>query len=258
MPPADPAEQTQLLTPATSRPVEQVRTADLRAALSPTEVKLTQDGAPISVEVEVHNLSDIVDAYVVDIPDAPEWLELDSTDVRLMPDTSGSLRLNLRIRAGHMPMAQTIRVPVQVRPHTAPGLMSAQTLTVSVPEVDRPVVLRVEPSVIRVKDQPGGDFLVVADNSANNHPVHLELRSHDPEQVMAVAFRSATLDVPAGQTASLPARVEAPQPEPGEETSRQLTVAAFDGKRMTQAVVTFAQRTSIPMFKTSLQQCGSW
>jgi hypothetical protein len=52
-----------------------------------------------------------------------------------------------------------------------------------------------------------------------------ELRSRDAEDVMAVAFRSATLDVPAGGTASAPAHVEAPLPEPGEETSRQLKVS---------------------------------
>jgi hypothetical protein len=154
--------------------------------------------------------------------------------------------VTLRLRTGVLPVAQTIRVSARVRSHAASGLMSTHALTVSVSEIDRPVVLRVEPSVIRVKDQPGGDFVVVADNSANNHPVHLELRSRDAEDVMAVAFRSATLDVPAGGIASAPAHVEAPLPEPGEEASRQLTVSAFDGTRMAHAVVTFTQRTSIP------------
>lgn len=244
-----PVEQTPTPTAtATSDRFEQVRGAEqLRAVASATEVVLAPDGGSAGVDFEVHNLSDIVDAYVVDIPDAPAWLELDSSSVRLMPNTNGILRLSMRIRAGVMPAAQTIWLSAQVRSHATPGLLVAQPLTVSVSEVDRPVVLRVEPSIIRVKDQPGAEFVVVADNSANNHPVRLELRSHDAEEVMAVAFRSAILDVPAGRTASVQARVEAPQPEPGEETSRQLTVAAFDGKRITQAVVTFAQRTSIPL-----------
>jgi hypothetical protein len=249
MPSPGPVDQTQAFAPvtATTEVFEQVRAPEqLRVVLSTTEVELAPGGEPVSVDVEVQNLSDIVDAYVVDIPDAPAWLELDSSDVRLMPNSSGTLRVTLRLRTGVLPVAQTIRVSARVRSHAASGLMSTHALTVSVSEIDRPVVLRVEPSVIRVKDQPGGDFVVVADNSANNHPVHLELRSRDAEDVMAVAFRSATLDVPAGGIASAPAHVEAPLPEPGEEASRQLTVSAFDGTRMAHAVVTFTQRTSIP------------
>jgi hypothetical protein len=155
------------------------------------------------------------------------------------------VRLSLRIREGVLAIAQTTPVAIRVRSRTSVDLVSMLTVSVCVPETGRPVAMRIEPSVIRVKDQRDAEFRVVADNSANNHPVHLRLSSEDAEQVMAVAFGSPVLSVPAGRTAAVSARVEAPVPEAGQESNRQLLVSGFDGRHLTQANLTFVQRSSV-------------
>ncbi len=219
----------------------------LRALLAVNEVTVTPRGEPADVEIAVNNQSDIVDAYLVDVPDAPPWLDVTGSRVRLMPGTSGSLTLNLRVGDGVLPVAQRLEVGVRVRSEVDDHVAAVLTLAVEVAAIDRPVALRVEPSVIRVKDEPSGEFALVVDNSASNRAAHLQLAAHDAERVMAVTFTTPSLDLAAGEIATVHARLEAPLPDAGEETSRQLTITAFDGSRTSQAVVTFAQRSSRPV-----------
>jgi hypothetical protein len=234
-----------LVAPSPPHPDRRSEPADaLRVVAEVGEVEVIPGGDAVSVEIAVHNQSEIVDAYVVDAPQAPEWLETSGTRVRLMPRTSDTLRLTLRIRDGVLALAQRLELPVRVVSEVDARVASALTLVVNVAEIDRLIALRVEPSVIRVRDEQVGEFVLVADNSGSNHPVHLRLSGQDAERVITVAFATPTLDVPAGGIATVTARLEAPLPDAGEETSRQLTVSAFDGNRSAQAVVTFTQRSS--------------
>src|SRR6476469_6113532 len=61
-------------------------TADqVRVVIEPAAAEVLPGGDEVSVEVQIYNLSPIVDAYRVTAPDAPDWLTVGAAEVRLLP-----------------------------------------------------------------------------------------------------------------------------------------------------------------------------
>ena len=65
----------------------------------------------------------------------------------------------------------------------------------------------------------------------------MTLTGRDPEGLVRFFFSPASLEVPAGGTASAAVRVEAPRPEAGQQATRQLTVSAADGEDQVESTV---------------------
>jgi hypothetical protein len=54
-------------------------------------------GEPATFTVQVNNTSSIVDGFTADAPTAPPWLAVQSTQVDLLPGSSGALSVTMRI-----------------------------------------------------------------------------------------------------------------------------------------------------------------
>ena len=96
----------------------------------------------------------------------------------------------------------------------------------SAPVIDPPVGVLLQPSLVRVANRAFGELMVVVDNGHGRLPVQVGLSGSDPELAIRFAFDPRAFTVPAGGTVFARARIEAPPPTPGAESTRQFTVTA--------------------------------
>lgn len=147
-----------------------------------------------------------------------------------------------------VPPHGSVTAQLHVRaPTPAPGQETSRAFTVTVREgarsaeaqgtfvqsssalvVDPPVELRLEPSVVKVRDATRAELLLVADNRRGRRPARLTLTGRDPERLVRFDFDPQVLVIPPGQTAAARVRVQAPPPELGTEATRALTITGTD------------------------------
>lgn len=112
------------------------------------------------------------------------------------------------------------------------------------------VAVRVEPSLIRVSDADGADVQVVLDNRRGSSGLRLTLEGRDPEQAMRLSFGSAVVDLAPGQISSVPLRLDAWRPAPGQEITRPFTVTVSDGRSSVDAGGSLVQSSSRPAIES--------
>lgn len=118
-------------------------------------------------------------------------------------------------------------------------------------QVEDPLVgLEVHPSLVRVEDGAPAKIRVVADNRKGAKWTHLKFMATDPEGVVDVIWFPSSIDVPPGKAVQVEAILEAPQPKPGTEVSRSVTLKALDGPRVSTATATLVQVTSASAMST--------
>ena len=74
----------------------------VRIAIEPEAVEVLPGGDEIGVDVQIFNLSPIVDAFRVTTPTAPDWLVTSAPEVRLLPNSNEHSRLSVRIPGGRL------------------------------------------------------------------------------------------------------------------------------------------------------------
>ncbi len=82
------------------------------------------------------------------------------------------------------------------------------------------------------------------DNRAANYPQTLGMSGSDPEGVVTFAFTPEVVEVPAGAMVEVPVAFTAPQPAPGQQLNRQLTVAATNDEGSITTTLTLVQSTA--------------
>lgn len=244
-PTPDPAPVVSAARPQPTRPPPTTRprpaAEPVRAVLDPMAVEVLPGGDAQTIQVQVYNLSPIVDAYRVWAPDAPDWLTVSEQEVRLLPGSNDRTEITLRIAGGRLVPAGTSTLVVRVQSVAHPEITVDQPVEVTVPAVEVPLVLRLEPSVVRVRDDQPGQLRVIIDNGIGNQARRVALSGRDPEGVVQFTFTPDVLDVPAGETAAATVRLAAPRPDPGQTATRQLTIAAEDGEEHVSAGATLLQ-----------------
>ena len=116
--------------------------------------------------------------------------------------------------------------------------------TTSAAPVDTPVTLRLDPSVVRVRDTAVGQLEAIIDNRGGTRVRRVFLSGRDPERLVRFTFSPPSLDVLPGEIGRVRVRLEAPLPDPGQDATRQITVIAADGTKELEASGTFVQVTS--------------
>ena len=200
--------------------------SSLQIAVEPTAVVVTPGGDPEAIEVRVHNLSPIVDAYVVEIVEPPEWLTTSTAEVRLLPTTNDLARVTLSIAAGALVPAGAVDLRIRVRSQAHPEIWVTEPVEVTVPAIEAPLGLRLEPSMVRAKDSEPGRLQATVDNKGSNQRRRVTLSGRDLEGVVRFTFSPSVLDLEPGQSATAQLQVQAPKPEAGQQITRQLTVVA--------------------------------
>src|SRR6185312_13461503 len=216
----------------------------VRAVIEPAAVEVMPGGDAESIEVQVYNLSQIVDAYRIWAPEAPDWLTVSEQEVRLLPGSNDRASITLRIAGGRLVPAGVSTLVVRVQSVAHPEITVDADIELTVPGVEVPLVLRLEPSIVRVRDEHPGQLQAIIDNGIGNQARRVTLTGRDPEVLVRFYFSPGALEVPAGAQAAAGVRVEAPKPDPGQTATRQLTITAADGEEQVNATATFMQTGS--------------
>lgn len=211
--------------------------------LDETEVTVTPD-APAVITMSVKNPSTIVESYVVQVQDPPDWLVLTHGDTNLLPGELRKVPVTFAIRPQVTAVAQRVRARVLIRSSVDTTLAAEEYVEIVVPRSGPAAVLTARPNLVRLHDSTRGNFEILLDNRAANYPRHYRLAAADQEGVVVVEFQPPAVDVPAGGTIEAMARFVAPAPPPGEEMSRQLTVTATAEDGQVSGTVTVTQATS--------------
>jgi hypothetical protein len=207
-------------------------------------------GEPATLTVQVNNTSSIVDGFAADAPTAPPWLSVQSTQVDLLPGSSGALSVTMRIASQTLVPAQQLRLVVRVWSLNQAPAQHDLPVLVTIPVIDVPVRLQPSPRLLRVRDREVGEFTVAVDNTNSNRPARLRFSGTDPELAVRFHFDPPVLEVGPATTGSVRVVVVGPKPAPGEEVMRSLTVTANDGTRNVDAPITFQQSASASAMTT--------
>jgi P pilus assembly chaperone PapD len=217
----------------------------LRVEPPAAPVVVPVDGSTVELALTIRNLSDIVDGYAVDVGGAPPWLVVASDQLRLLPDTEDRLLVRFRVDSITLVPAGECSVRLRVRSLTRAPAHEIVQVTLSIPVVDAPVTVRVEPSIARAKDVDTARMAVVVDNAAANRPATVRLAGSDPELAVAFHFDPAEITVGPGETTRVRLVTTSARPEPGREITRSLTVSATEGRRRVDATAMLVQSTSL-------------
>ena len=182
---------------------------------------------------------------VVENPRSNRW----SRVVLSAADPEQAVRATWRLPELDVPPGGEARTDVRFEaPPPNPGSEASRTITITATEGQQRaettvtltqsasraaielLALRLDPTVLRLGGRHRGQMTAVVDNRGGATPVSLSLRGDDPENSLGFAFSPATVQVPAGQQASVRVTVTAPRTPPGQEVTRPLTIMASDGR----------------------------
>ncbi|MET0864194.1 MAG: hypothetical protein ABWZ98_07650, partial [Nakamurella sp.] len=217
----------------------------MRVVVEQTAIDVVPGGDPVGIAVLIYNLSPIVDAFAMSVLQAPEWLAVQSAEVRLLPHRSEQTTLTAQIVPGILAPAGRTELVLRVQSLAHPEIVVDTLIDITVPAIDTPIGLRIEPILIRAKDAEAGNFRVTVDNTAGNHTRQVTLAGRDGEGAVRFSFSPSALELAAGGTAVAEVRIEAPVPESGQQATRQLTVTASSGGDDVEASATFVQSTTV-------------
>ena len=258
---SDPTEQQPTADEHAPQPRTEPRAATPVALLERTDVLVTPQ-APGTLGIVLRNASDIVDGIVVHPAAPPPWLVVTQEDANLMPGETRTVTVTFATRPGVLVVAQELALTLVVRSSIDPAKLVEVAVQLTVPRIGPPPTLSGRPALVHVDDTGEGSFMLAFDNRAANFPRRYVLSAHDPEDVVRVGFLPPVVDVPAGGTVETTVRFTAPEPEAGQEVSRQVTVTASeggdgggtdaggtggaDGAGRVSTTVTITQRTAAP------------
>ncbi|GAA1830624.1 hypothetical protein [Agromyces salentinus] len=213
------------------------------AVLDVTEATVVP-GAPVTVQLRLTNPSSIVDGYAIEPVSPPQWLSFSHGDAHLMPAQELSVPLMIGVHDEVLVFAQRVALTIRISSLAEPERSTEVSLQLTVPPVGPNASLEVRPSLIRLEDHAAGEFTVRLDNRAANFAQTVRLTAADAEGLVRFAFAPDVVTVPPGQVVELPVSFSAPEPEPGRELSRQVTVEAGNDAGRTAVPLTLVQRTS--------------
>ena len=239
--------------PARSTDVADRPTEALRVVADTTAITLTPGREAVVLTMTVFNASRIVDRYAVDIPDAPPWLSLTADELRLAPSTDDKIRATLRIPAPPLIAVGEHRLTLRVRSATVADAVWTVPLALTVGVIDAPVVLTLDPVLLRVRDVVEGRARVLLDNRNSNRPIPITLTGSDSEAVLRYRFSPAQLLIPPMGTAMALLQVAGPPPPFGQEVTRQFTITGAGGTREAVMAGTFVQATSAQVLKIAVE-----
>ena len=208
-------------------------------------VSVPPSGDPVGFAVRITNTSGIVDGYALETPGAPAWLAAEASQLSLLPGAEDNLTVRLRVVSPTLVPAQQVRVLLRITSLSQSPAHTDLPVTVTVPVVDAPVRLRAEPRLLKIRDTDVAEFTVLVDNTSSNRTARLVFSGSDPELAVQFRFDPPNLEVSPGGTGSAKVMARAAGPAAGQEVSRALTVAAVEGPRSVETLITLQQATSV-------------
>lgn len=165
----------------------------MRLSVAPTKVQL-EASQTFTVAITVTNTESVIGGYQVRILGAdPAWVQIDTPDLSLFPETSQTVLATVEIPRGVG--AGDRRIAVQVREMTPPQAVAVAEIELSVPGRES---VKMALSPLTVTCGKKGRFSVVAENTGNTKIAVAPIGT-DPEGKIGFAFVPDVLDLAPGE-----------------------------------------------------------
>jgi hypothetical protein len=220
----------------------------LSVDLSPARVEMEPGGSPVEVVLTLHNLSNVVEQYTVEVSGLEaDWFTAPVTSLSLFPQDRDQVRISLHapkrpgLRAGAYPFQVTARARSGTADQVAHGVLDVRGIAIY-------RIVDLAPRRLTTRGQ--GTFrLQVANTGAAD--VRLGLEGRDTDDACTFAFPKQDALVAAGARVEIPVQVK-PKKRPwvGPERSYDFTITARPTDARGDSQVASAQLTHKPMFQT--------
>ena len=220
--------QVQPLTVPKARVSERIK-----ASISPGEVQASAGGAPVPIMLQVQNMGEIVDKFLVEVEGIdPAWYNRSASSIALMPQAAGTAQIfflppkQKPVRAGKYPLGVTVRS--QAAPDEATTVLAQLEI---LPGTDFKATIR----PFRVTKRRKGAFRVALANTGVSE-VSLTLDAVDLDEGLKFKFKDETPVLPPWTTVEVPVTVRPKKRmSVGERKRYDITVTAraSDGKAQT-------------------------
>ena len=154
--------------------------------------------------------------------------------------------VEVRFRVPDLPAGASETRAVDVTATDAGNAINARLTVQQQRSAAQPLVMRLEPSVLRATDRHDATCNAVIDNRNGRQDRTVDFHGRDPEGVMRFAFAKSRIVVPPGQLAAVRVGVWGPLPAPGDEVQRQFVLVASEAGRDVEAAGTLVSSMSPP------------
>lgn len=219
----------------TPRSIPQAKTSEhIRASLVPSEIQVSAGAMPGQATLQLQNLGDIVDKFLVEIDGFDEtWYSRSASSVALMPQATDQVQIVFKppkskgVRATTYPFAVTVRS--QSNPEDVTSVIGQL-------EVQPSVELKLSMRPHRVTCRRKGKFRVNIANIGVSNAV-LRLEATDLDEGLNFQFKNDNPEVPAWQTVEVPMLARPKRgSKAGEKKRYDINVTATYGEDQSQSV----------------------
>ncbi|AII10336.1 hypothetical protein [Rhodococcus opacus] len=233
----DPNEATDFAIAVTVPPVGDP--AELRA--EPAQVRL-RDATSAKIELKLDNRgSNFPQLFELTGSDPEDVVGFDfsATIVEIPPGETLSVDVMLTVPPPEVGKPQSRRLTIS-------GANDQATIEtqVTIEQETSTVQLRLDPAVIKARDVPHGEGMLIIDNRKGGVERRMRLTGRDPEGAVRMSFRESNILVRAGTESRTGFRVQSTNRPTEDEVSRSFTVVASDGTNESTVDGTFVQTTT--------------
>lgn len=204
---------------------------NIQVSLSPERVALAP-GDTAEFTVVIHNTSDVVEAYSIEVQGiTPSWTRLSVSSVSLFPGDKESVLVTINPPVSVASKAGSYAVSVKVASKRDPAVFTSASFILDLGKIAE---YELELSPKRLKGRKG-PYQVIITNNGNTTSTY-KLEATDPDDMCDFRFRSDTVAVEPGATTRMPLTIN-PRKKPftGESRPYSFTVTAtpVDGEAKT-------------------------
>ena len=217
------------------RPVPKAKVSDrIRGSLAPTELQVYAGGVPAQATLQLQNLGEIVDKFLVEIEGLDEaWYSRSASSIALMPQATDQVQISVQppkrkgVKAREYPFAVTVRS--QSTPEEAASVVG---------QLEVLPLVEFKPGVrpYRVSCRRKGTFRINLANTGVSD-INFALEATDMDEGLRFRFKNESPVVPAWNTVEVPMIARPKRGSMvGEKKRYDITVTAIAGEGNTQSV----------------------
>lgn len=181
-------------------PKEQT-SARIRASLSSPQIKLQMGGIPEVVLLQLQNLGEIVDKFLVEVEGIEtDWCSRSASSIALMPKSTDQVQLTFHVPKKKGAKARVYPFAIVVRSQTTPEDVTILNANIEVlPLVDYQIKI----APYRVSCRRKGTFRVGLSNTGTSD-AHIALDATDLDERLNFKFKNSELILPAWESIEVP------------------------------------------------------
>ena len=173
----------------------------IRASLSSTQLKLQMGGIPEIAAIELQNLGEIVDKFLIDVEGIEtDWYSRSASSLALMPQSTGQVQISFQVPKKKGIKARIYPFAIIIRSQTTPDDVTIINGYIEVlPLID--YKLKIAP--YRVSCRRKGTFRVGLTNTGTSD-AHIDLEATDLDEGLKFKFKMNELVLSAWDTIEIP------------------------------------------------------